>query len=89
MLHKAFWKNVCQASCKTDFTTFLRLTKGGSKAVAKLVNGFQPLYIFVKELHRKRSTGFFLKAPLIPSSNTIWHTYRLTADTRFSSLVYH
>ena len=40
MLHKAFCKNVYKASCKTDFTTFLRLTKGGSKAVAKLVNGF-------------------------------------------------
>ena len=32
--------------------------KAGSKAIAKLVNGFQPLTIFVKGLHRKSSTEF-------------------------------
>ena len=32
--------------------------KAASKAIAKLVNGFQPLTIFVKELHRKSSTEF-------------------------------
>ena len=32
--------------------------KSGSRAIAKLVNGFQPLTIFMKELHRKSSTEF-------------------------------
>ena len=55
MLHKTFWKNVPKTSCKTDFKTFL---KSGLKAIAKLVNGFYPLTIFVKELHRKSLTEF-------------------------------
>ena len=35
--HKTSWKNVFKSSCKTDFQIFL---KRGSKAIAKLVNGF-------------------------------------------------
>ena len=55
MLHKTFWKNVSKTSSKTDFKTFL---KSGLKAIAKLVNGFWPLAIFVKEIHRKSWTEF-------------------------------
>ena len=36
--------------------TLRHFDKSGSKAIAKLVNDFQPLTIFVKELHRKSST---------------------------------
>ena len=53
VLHKTLGKNVSKASCKTD--TF---GKSGSKTIAKLVNGFKPLTIFVKKLHRKSSTEF-------------------------------
>ena len=38
--------------------TLRHFEKVGSKAIGKLVNGFQPLTIFVKELHRKSSTEF-------------------------------
>ena len=55
VLHKTFWKNVPKTPCKTNFKTFL---KSGLKAIAKLVNGFYPLTIFVKELHRKSLTEF-------------------------------
>ena len=55
LLHKTFQKNVSETSCKTDFKAFL---ESDLKAVAKLVNGFQPLTIYVEELHRKSSAMF-------------------------------
>ena len=38
--------------------TLRHFLKSGSKASAKLVNGFYPLTIFVKELHLKSATKF-------------------------------
>ena len=52
VLHKTFRKNVSKACFKNTFE------KSGLKAIAKLVNGFQPLTVFVKKLHRKSSTVF-------------------------------
>ena len=55
VLHKTFWKHISKVSVKLTLRYF---EKSGSKAVEKLVNGFQPLTIFVKKLHRESSTEF-------------------------------
>ena len=38
--------------------TLRHFEKSGSKVIAKLVNGFQSLTIFLKKLYRKSSTEF-------------------------------